>query len=112
MSENEAKLPGLKSDKALLTILSTANASSLRTPWRTLAYDSCMTTLIATPKSETKLRAPDKQYLENNSLFDHTSSYEHSSVILKFGLQYSCTTASFNQKKTWIPCMRWLDRTE
>lgn len=57
LSKNEARLPGLKSDKALLTILSTVNASSLSTPWRTLAYDGCMTTLIATPRADVKLRA-------------------------------------------------------
>ena len=57
LSGSEAKLPGLKSDKALLTILSTANASSLPTPWRTFAYDGCMATLIATPKVDVKLRA-------------------------------------------------------
>ncbi len=55
--EGTAKLPGLKSDKALLTILSTANAESLPTPWRTFAYDGCMATLIATPSSDVKLRA-------------------------------------------------------
>ena len=57
LSKSEAKLPGLKSDKALLTILSTANASSLPTPWRTFSYDGCMATLMANPKAETKLRA-------------------------------------------------------
>jgi hypothetical protein len=51
------KLPGLKSDKALLTILSTSNASSLPTPWRTFAYDGCMATLIATPNTESKFVA-------------------------------------------------------
>jgi len=45
LSNAQAKLPGLKSDKALLTILSTANASSLSTPWRTFSYDGCMATL-------------------------------------------------------------------
>lgn len=55
--DGTAKLPGLKSDKALLTILSTANASSLSTPWRTFAYDGCMATTISTPKSTIKIRA-------------------------------------------------------
>jgi hypothetical protein len=55
--DGTAKLPGLKSDKALLTILSTANATSLPTPWRTFAYDGCMATLIATPNADVKLRA-------------------------------------------------------
>jgi hypothetical protein len=48
LSNEDVRLPGLKSDKALLTILSTANSSHLPTPWRTFAYDGCMATLIAT----------------------------------------------------------------
>jgi hypothetical protein len=57
LSNANVKLPGLKSDKALLTILSTANSSRLPTPWRTFAYDGCMATLIATASSGLKLRA-------------------------------------------------------
>jgi hypothetical protein len=57
MTNGNGNLPGLKSDKALLTILSTANARSLPTPWRTFAYDGCMATLIATPNSDEKFRA-------------------------------------------------------
>jgi hypothetical protein len=57
MTNGNANLPGLKSDKALLTILSTTNAPSLPTPWRTFAYDGCMATLIATPNSTEKFRA-------------------------------------------------------
>ncbi len=60
LSDGGAKLPGLKSDKALLTILSTANSSHLSTPWRTFAYDGCMATLIAQAGSELKLRAARK----------------------------------------------------
>jgi hypothetical protein len=54
------KLPGLKSDKALLTILSTANSSHLPTPWRTFAYDGCMATIIATVDPKLNLRAARK----------------------------------------------------
>jgi len=69
VSKSETKLPGLKSDKALLTILSTANASSLSTPWRTLSYDGCMATLIANPKAESvKLRAA-RQTVSREQLF-------------------------------------------
>jgi hypothetical protein len=68
LSGNEAKLPGLKSDKALLTILSTANASSLPTPWRTFAYDGCMATLIAMPRGEVKLKAA-RQTVSREQLF-------------------------------------------
>ena len=60
LSDVHAKLPGLKSDKALLTILSTANSSHLSTPWRTFAYDGCMATLVATMGPELKLRAARK----------------------------------------------------
>ena len=57
LSDIDVKLPGLKSDKALLTILSSANSSKLSTPWRTFAYDGCMATLVATADSELKIRA-------------------------------------------------------
>jgi len=57
LSGGNLTLPGLKSDKALLTILSTANASGLPTPWRTFAYDGCMATIIATPSARIKLAA-------------------------------------------------------
>lgn len=76
LSNRLAKLPGLKSDKALLTILSTANSSSLPTPWRTFAYDGCMATLIATPNSEPKLRAAR-----------HTITREHLFVRCYFQLR-------------------------
>jgi hypothetical protein len=68
LSKTESKLPGLKSDKALLTILSTANASSLSTPWRTFSYDGCMATLMATSKAEIKLRAA-RQTISREQLF-------------------------------------------
>jgi hypothetical protein len=68
LSKSEAKLPGLKSDKALLTILSTANASSLSTPWRTFSYDGCMATLMATPKADVKLKAA-RQIISREQLF-------------------------------------------
>ncbi len=42
----QADLPGLKSDKALLTIISTVNADKIATPWRTFSYDAAHTTMI------------------------------------------------------------------
>jgi len=57
LSHVDAKLPGLKSDKALLTIVSSANSSQLSTPWRTFAYDGCMATLVAVADPELELRA-------------------------------------------------------
>jgi hypothetical protein len=68
MQGGAAKLPGLKSDKALLTILSTANSDSLPTPWRTFSYDGCMATLIATPNAAVKLRAA-RQTITREHLF-------------------------------------------
>jgi hypothetical protein len=68
LAGTEAKLPGLKSDKALLTILSTANFSSLPTPWRTFSYDGCMATLMADPKAQVKLRAA-RQLVSREQLF-------------------------------------------
>jgi hypothetical protein len=41
-----ANLPGLKSDKALLTIISTVNADKIATPWRTFSYDAAHTTMV------------------------------------------------------------------
>jgi len=40
------ELSELKSDRALLTILSAVNPSKISTPWRTLAYDACFTTIF------------------------------------------------------------------
>jgi hypothetical protein len=45
-SESSSKIPGLKSDKALLTIISTVNAGKVKTPWRTVSYDAAHTTMI------------------------------------------------------------------
>jgi len=42
----EEKLPNLRHDRAFLTILSSTNPALFGTPWRTLSYDSCFTTLI------------------------------------------------------------------
>ncbi len=42
----KADLPGLKSDKALLTIISTVNADRIATPWRTFSYDAAHTTMV------------------------------------------------------------------
>jgi hypothetical protein len=42
----KADLPGLKSDKALLTIISTVNADNITTPWRTFSYDAAHTTMV------------------------------------------------------------------
>ena len=45
-SQGSSKIPGLKSDKALLTIISTVNADKVNPPWRTISYDAAHTTMI------------------------------------------------------------------
>lgn len=42
----EEKLPNLRHDRAFLTILSSTNPDLFQTPWRTLSYDVCFTTLV------------------------------------------------------------------
>ena len=42
----EEKLPSLRHDRAFLTILSSANPALFKTPWRTISYDACFTTLV------------------------------------------------------------------
>jgi hypothetical protein len=55
-SQSSANVPGLKSDKALLTIISTVNAAKVNTPWRTVSYDAAHTTMIM-EKEKVQLRA-------------------------------------------------------
>ena len=42
----EEKLPSLRHDRAFLTILSSTNPTLFKTPWRTISYDACFTTLV------------------------------------------------------------------
>jgi hypothetical protein len=42
----EERLPSLRHDRAFLTILSSTNPRLFKTPWRTLGYDACFTTMI------------------------------------------------------------------
>jgi hypothetical protein len=39
-------VPNLKSDRALLSILSAERYEDIKTPWRTIAYDACFSTLF------------------------------------------------------------------
>jgi len=55
-SQGASKIPGLKSDKALLTIISTLNADKVNPPWRTISYDATHTTMIM-DEEKTQLRA-------------------------------------------------------
>lgn len=41
----KSSLPSLKNDRAFLTIMAAVNGEAIPTPWRTLSYDSCFTTL-------------------------------------------------------------------
>jgi len=45
-------LPNLKNDRAFLTIMAAVNSEMVPTPWRTLGYDSCFTTLIEKKEDE------------------------------------------------------------
>ncbi|MCS7113156.1 MAG: DNA double-strand break repair nuclease NurA [Nitrososphaerota archaeon] len=42
-------IPSLKSDRALLSILSAERYNDIKTPWRTVAYDACFSTLFHPP---------------------------------------------------------------
>ncbi len=42
----EMRLPNLRHDRAFLTIISSTNPDFFKTPWRTISYDSCFTTLV------------------------------------------------------------------
>lgn len=44
--DQQKTLPRFRSDKALLSIISTLNHEKLKVPWRTIEYDSFMTTII------------------------------------------------------------------
>lgn len=55
-----AGLPNLKNDRAFLTALSATNSDAISTPWRSLAYDACFTTLVHSEDTKTPLRAARK----------------------------------------------------
>lgn len=55
-----AALPNLKNDRAFLTALSATNWDWISTPWRSLAYDACFTTLVRNENLKTPLRAARK----------------------------------------------------
>ncbi len=53
-------LPGIKNDRAFLTILTSVNNQMIETPWRTMSYDVCFTTLTKSGDQKTPLRAARK----------------------------------------------------
>lgn len=64
--QSSTPLPGLKSDKALLTIISTVNADKISTPWRTISYDAAHTTTIM---DQEKARLSAARQLISRELF-------------------------------------------
>lgn len=61
------KPPKLKNDRAFLTILAGVN-DTLGTPWRTIGYDSCLSTMISSP-SEQGVFSPARKYVSRERLF-------------------------------------------
>jgi len=59
-NDTSIRPPEIKSDKALLTILSAVNSEDIQTPWRTPAYDACFTTLMWNPEDELPLKPARK----------------------------------------------------
>jgi len=52
--------PLIRNDKAFLTILTSVNEGFIETPWRTLSYDVCFTTLVKSGDQRAPLRAARK----------------------------------------------------
>jgi hypothetical protein len=65
--ESKSPLPNLKNDKAFLTIMAATNSEGIRAPWRTIAYDTCFTTLVGSKEGEKiSLRAARKVVSREN----------------------------------------------
>jgi len=52
--------PLIRNDKAFLTVLTSVNEEFIETPWRTLSYDICFTTLVKSGEQRAPLRAARK----------------------------------------------------
>ena len=52
--------PLIRNDKSFLTILTSVNEEFVETPWRTLSYDICFTTLVKSGEQRAPLRAARK----------------------------------------------------
>jgi len=50
-------VPALRSDRALLSMISAANFNSIKTPWRTVEYDSCFATMVGCVGGDSQLIA-------------------------------------------------------
>ena len=65
--ESKSSFPNLKNDKAFLTIMAATNSERIRAPWRTVAYDTCFTTLVGSREGEKiSLRAARKVVSREN----------------------------------------------
>jgi hypothetical protein len=65
--ELKSSFPNLKNDKAFLTIMAATNSERIRAPWRTVAYDTCFTTLVGSREGEKiSLRAARKVVSREN----------------------------------------------
>jgi len=53
-------MPMIRNDKAFLTILTSVNEKVIETPWRTLSYDACYTTLVKSGDERVPLQAARK----------------------------------------------------
>jgi len=53
-------MPMIRNDKAFLTILTSVNEKVIETPWRTLSYDVCYTTLVKSGDERVPLQAARK----------------------------------------------------
>ncbi len=53
-------LPNLKNDRAFLTVMAVANNESIKTPWRSIGYDTSFTTLVVGSDPKVFLKAARK----------------------------------------------------
>jgi hypothetical protein len=53
--------PSLRSDRSFLTIIAAVNSELIKTPWRTIGYDTCFTTMNENKDSEIPLKAARKR---------------------------------------------------
>lgn len=64
----DVEAPLIRNDKAFLTVLTSVNDEFVETPWRTLSYDVCFTTLVKSGEQRAPLRAARKVVLREKFL--------------------------------------------
>ncbi|MGQ9781339.1 MAG: hypothetical protein ACUVQ8_03675 [Nitrososphaeria archaeon] len=67
--ESKSPLPNLKNDKAFLTIMAATNSERIRAPWRTIAYDTCFTTLVGSGEREKISLRAARRVVSRENLF-------------------------------------------